>query len=243
VRSESLADALPLSLLSDQPADEDQLNFAPYAQTLAEVIADGSTQTPLTIGVFGSWGSGKTSLMAMIKRRLDALRREGRRSGQEVACPHLTVWFNAWLYGQEQALWRALILHVLAEVRRARGDDAAARAELDRLVEQISRVAGSADLGSLSITAADLLREEGSGSARITLALQPGLDLLESVVRARRGGKHKRAEAAEFEHNLVVTHGQGAFGSRKSERARKPRDPFVLFVSFRAFRGPKPCMV
>jgi len=189
MRSESPADALPLSLLSDQPADEDQLNFAPYARTLAEVIADGSVQTPLTIGVFGSWGSGKTSLMAMIKRRLDALRREGRRSGQEVTCPHLTVWFNAWLYGQEQALWRALILHVLAEVRRARGGDPAARAELDRLVEQIGRAAGPAYLGSLSITAADLLREEGSGSARITLALQPGLDLLESVVQARAEGE------------------------------------------------------
>jgi hypothetical protein len=27
-----------LSILSDQPADEDQLNFAPYAKTLADII-------------------------------------------------------------------------------------------------------------------------------------------------------------------------------------------------------------
>jgi len=114
MRSKAPSESRLLSLLSDQPADEDQLNFAPYAQTLAEVIAEGNVQTPLTIGVFGSWGSGKTSLMTMIKRRLDALQREGRRAGEEaIASPHLTVWFNAWLYGQDQALWRALLQEVL----------------------------------------------------------------------------------------------------------------------------------
>ena len=52
-----------LSILSDQPADEDQLNFAPYAKTLAEITGDPDTDTPLTIGVFGGWGQGKTSLI------------------------------------------------------------------------------------------------------------------------------------------------------------------------------------
>jgi len=179
-----------LSILSDQPTGEDQLNFDPYAKTLADIIADGSVQTPLTIGIFGSWGSGKTSLMTMIKRRLDALQREGRRAEQEKdACPHLTVWFNAWLYSQEQALWRALVLRVLTEVRRVRAADEAVRSELDKLVAQLRLAAGPLKLGSLSITAADLLREEGTGSARITLALQPGLDLLENVVRARPEGE------------------------------------------------------
>ena len=60
-----------LSILSDQPADEDQLGFEPYAQTLAEIVADPGTDTPLTIGVFGGWGRGKTSLMRMVQRRLE----------------------------------------------------------------------------------------------------------------------------------------------------------------------------
>jgi hypothetical protein len=49
------------SILSDQPADEDQLNFTPYAKILAEIIADPGTDTPRPIGVFGGWGRGKTS--------------------------------------------------------------------------------------------------------------------------------------------------------------------------------------
>ena len=59
-----------MSILSDQPARDDQLDFAPYAETLAEIIADPNMETPLTIGVFGGWGQGKTSLMRMVQRRL-----------------------------------------------------------------------------------------------------------------------------------------------------------------------------
>jgi formylglycine-generating enzyme required for sulfatase activity len=98
-----------LSILSDQPADEDQLGFRPYAQTLAEILADPGTDTPLTIGVFGGWGRGKTSLMRMVQRRL--------RDTESTGFPVRSVWFNAWLYSQQESLWRALISRVLSGVR------------------------------------------------------------------------------------------------------------------------------
>jgi predicted KAP-like P-loop ATPase len=85
-----------LSIPSDQPADEDRLDFDPYAQTLADMVADPDTGTPLTIGVFGGWGRGKTSLMRMVRRRLEAT--------GESELPTRTVWFNAWLYNREEAL-------------------------------------------------------------------------------------------------------------------------------------------
>ena len=72
------SDSHLLSILSDQPADHDQLNFDPYAKTLADIIADPGTDTPLTIGVFGTWGRGKTSLMRMVQRRLEAQTRRGQ---------------------------------------------------------------------------------------------------------------------------------------------------------------------
>lgn len=96
-------------ILSDQATPDDNLNFAPYADTLAQIIADETTATPLTIGVFGSWGQGKTSLMQMIRRRLDKT--------TTTDFPVRSVWFNAWLYSQQPALWRALISQVLAGVR------------------------------------------------------------------------------------------------------------------------------
>jgi pantothenate kinase-related protein Tda10 len=67
-------------LLSDSPQTIDRLGFKPMADILVEVIRQ--TQPPFTIGVFGEWGSGKTTLMTLVQREL-------QRSGAK------TVWFNA----------------------------------------------------------------------------------------------------------------------------------------------------
>jgi formylglycine-generating enzyme required for sulfatase activity len=114
-----------LSILSDQPADRDRLNFGPYATTLADILADPGTDTPLTIGVFGGWGRGKTSLMRMVERRL----LETTRSDFFVQ----PVWFNAWLYSRQHALWRALISRVLERVRAFPKLDQRALDDLRRL--------------------------------------------------------------------------------------------------------------
>jgi len=55
-------------ILNDQATEIDALDFTPYVETLADIIQTGNT--PLTIGVFGPWGSGKTSLMKMVKNQL-----------------------------------------------------------------------------------------------------------------------------------------------------------------------------
>ncbi len=97
-------------ILDDLPTDKDELDFQPYVEALADILIDLDTHTPLVLGVFGSWGSGKTSLMKMLR---------GRVAGGEgkTATPfHRTVWFNAWKYNQEDALWRALLLLLLDDL-------------------------------------------------------------------------------------------------------------------------------
>lgn len=87
-----------LAIFSDKPANKDLLNFRDYSTLLANVIIN--SETPSTIGIFGEWGSGKTSLMLMIE---EILRKKGVK----------TIWFNAWKYDKEEALWRALILSIV----------------------------------------------------------------------------------------------------------------------------------
>jgi predicted KAP-like P-loop ATPase len=101
------------SLLNDQALGEgdasaqDGLGFDVYAKVLADAAL--GTPGPFTIGVFGEWGTGKTSLLRMIKRHLD----EGAQKENIV-----TVWFNAWRYEQEQHPIVPLVGTILHELER-----------------------------------------------------------------------------------------------------------------------------
>ena len=87
-------------IVNDQPTERDALDFTPYVETLADIIQTGNT--PLTIGVFGTWGSGKTSLMKMVQKQLPD--------------DFTVAWFDAWKYDKEETLWRAFLLNVLSVV-------------------------------------------------------------------------------------------------------------------------------
>lgn len=82
----------PLQLISDEPVDllkDDRLGLQPYAGTVASVAL--GTPGPFTIGVFGGWGHGKTSLLRLAQKMVEA------HDHQVV-----TAWFNAWQYEKEE---------------------------------------------------------------------------------------------------------------------------------------------
>src|SRR5262249_47891733 len=53
---------------------DDKLGYAVYVEALHAFICSQDTTTPLTIGIDGAWGSGKTSLMRMVQNELDGPR-------------------------------------------------------------------------------------------------------------------------------------------------------------------------
>ncbi len=85
---------------TDSPAS-DALYFSDFRPALKEILT--AAQTPLTVGVFGTWGSGKTSLMRMLRDEIEAEGKPAVRS----------AWFTAWKYDRHDVLWRAFILRVL----------------------------------------------------------------------------------------------------------------------------------
>ncbi len=100
------------SYWNDQPiltTEQDRFDFADYAEALSRIVLTGST--PLTIGIFGPWGYGKTSLMRLIAASLTGRRTAGHRLAR-------IIWFNAWQYERDQgAMWRSLLLRVLEELK------------------------------------------------------------------------------------------------------------------------------
>jgi formylglycine-generating enzyme required for sulfatase activity/energy-coupling factor transporter ATP-binding protein EcfA2 len=87
--------------LTDHATDRDLLRYEDFQTALYDVVTEA--ETPLTVGVFGPWGSGKTSLMRMLRHQLEQEKLDSRR----------TVWFTAWKYDRQDALWRSFILRVL----------------------------------------------------------------------------------------------------------------------------------
>ncbi|MGJ8632331.1 MAG: KAP family P-loop NTPase fold protein [Luteolibacter sp.] len=74
---------------TDTETTDDLLNFSIIAQTAAQLIKD-SDSAPLSIGVSGNWGTGKSSLVKMIGEKLKEDEADKSR--------FVFLEFNAWLY-------------------------------------------------------------------------------------------------------------------------------------------------
>lgn len=61
---------------SDRPSKNDRLNRRIYADSLARLIANSETETPLTIGLFAGWGEGKSTLVELLEDRLQHINAE-----------------------------------------------------------------------------------------------------------------------------------------------------------------------
>jgi tRNA A37 threonylcarbamoyladenosine biosynthesis protein TsaE len=117
--------SMSITFLEDIPAETPEFGFDLVARSLAPLLLR-QTQGALVLGIHGPWGSGKTTLMQAIRRELEARGGEPRP---------VFVEFNAWKFSEREALWRALILHLLAELRRVVGEQG--EQQLDELEQSM----------------------------------------------------------------------------------------------------------
>ena len=128
-----------VSYVDDVPAQPAKFEFDLIAAALARTLAMPSGSA-VVLGLHGSWGSGKTTLMRALQDQITA--------GVAGNDP-LIIEFNAWKYQERTALWRALILRVLGELRRhaAPGDNSA----LDELEQSLYRAFAVRQSGPWSV--------------------------------------------------------------------------------------------
>jgi hypothetical protein len=114
----------------DRETQEDCLGFENYVSTLAAICLEPGL-APLTLGIFGSWGSGKTSLMRMLMNRVSPAGDPRRVK---------TLWFNAWRYEGKDEAQSALIHAILRKLSEDKGLLADVGDVLSRLKENASVV-------------------------------------------------------------------------------------------------------
>lgn len=91
----------------DIETHDDLLGYAVHARMLKNIITNDS-MLPISIGVFGNWGSGKSSLMLILE---DLLKTDPERAtaGERI----LQIQFNSWQFENYENTKYALIEHIL----------------------------------------------------------------------------------------------------------------------------------
>jgi predicted KAP-like P-loop ATPase len=113
----------------DNETARDFLNFTGVSDTVAEIVVQAQGR-PISIGVSGAWGVGKSSMIKLIRNAL------ARRNAEQPS-KFVFVEFNAWLYqGYDDA--RAALIEVIATTLAAEAE--ARSTALDKTKELLRRV-------------------------------------------------------------------------------------------------------
>ena len=113
---------------SDVETANDYLNFGEVADIAADMIRDPA-MLPLSLGVFGGWGAGKSSVLRLIEKQL---------SPKPADSDFIIVNFDAWLFqGYDDA--RASLMEVIArELIVAAGENDTLRDKAKRLLARVN---------------------------------------------------------------------------------------------------------
>ena len=195
---------------SDAPSPQDMVRAGPDAEILADLIAANETAAPLAVALVGDWGSGKSSVMLQVQRRIAVLAEMSRNDpGRSLFAANIRqVSFNAWDYSDDQ-VWAGITEHLFRAL--AGGPDSST---------------GSADPGALREERArlrSLLREREEEEQAVAGQLQPTGDaaaspgelaLLPSPAElARTALATVRAMAGDARHSWAVLLGWAVLGA------------------------------
>lgn len=120
----------------DRYAEDEPLGLSRYATALTDFIQD--CETPITIGIQGDWGVGKTSLLNMVNDRL-ANAKYGDRM-------YPVIYFNTWQYAQldqEDHLTVAMLNDIVERIRELNSAPASAKEKAGDILKSVGSMAAS----------------------------------------------------------------------------------------------------
>jgi hypothetical protein len=115
---------MSIQVWSDNETDQDLLGFRVHADLIRSIVTDDRI-LPIVLGVFGDWGGGKSSIMRMLQKDLDAY--------ENTVC----MYFNGWVFEGYEDAKTALLSSILIQLGEHKRFGPAVK---DKIVELLKRV-------------------------------------------------------------------------------------------------------
>ncbi|MDQ1708527.1 MAG: hypothetical protein QOJ88_1738 [Pyrinomonadaceae bacterium] len=161
---------------SDEPEGEDLLDIKAEVEALCTVLASRDVKPPISLGLFGEWGSGKSFFMKKMEARFNELKEVGRQPGSSYCANIVQLWFNAWHY-MDTNLWASLAQEIFDKLAQELARQDALVAGIDPDYERAKLTAERAD-ATEAVTKAAQEKREADAKVRATeqqlTALQSG---------------------------------------------------------------------
>ena len=145
--------------------EKDNLKISSYKDALVDFIK--RTDTPMTIGVQGEWGSGKTSLLNQIWADLESSNKD-----DDSVDDFKQIWINSWehslLCSPEECLMK-IINEIISELLDSDTDKKRSdkiKNGVNNIMKGALRIGSSLAVGSAGVQAVDEIFSEGSNSIK-----------------------------------------------------------------------------
>lgn len=158
-------------ILSDNETKVDLLNNEAIAKTIVSLIKDSKEQ-PISIGIHGDWGAGKSSILEMVENEVKLA---SSVSGKKYSC----IRFNGWKHQGFEDSKVALMSSIISELEKKEKLGVKSGEILKKLWENINWMTVAKTAGKTALGIA-------TGTAPLTL-LSSTMDILKSTVTTEEG--------------------------------------------------------
>src|SRR5581483_10878246 len=137
-------------------------------EAIARMMCMQDVKPPLSIALFGQWGSGKSFFMTQLRKRVEKIKESVVLRGEEKAFYKdiIQIEFNAWHY-VEANLWASLVSHMFETLKGASATAPGWEAQMQELLQRLSTVRQSKQKAEQELEAARAKAAEAQRSLMI----------------------------------------------------------------------------
>ncbi|MCX6097407.1 MAG: P-loop NTPase fold protein [Caldiserica bacterium] len=199
----------------DNETTQDLLGFQTHADLIRRLVTD-SANLPCTVGLFGDWGGGKSSVLRMLERDFDPDNIGSHATSAEketygtVAC----LYFNGWLFEGYDDARAALLSSILKQLSDSERFGVKVKKFLGDLPKSVDLIRAGRALAPLVVPLIARSGMSATSAVMVSSAAQTFLDAAitaRSVAPAHNKKSAEKAATMDTGTNAAVRQFRGAF--------------------------------